>query len=434
MLATVKGDVHDIGKNIVGVILACNNYEVVDLGVMVNAETILKSVRDEKADIVGLSGLITPSLEEMAHVAEEMEKAGMKIPLLIGGATTSAIHTAVKIAPKYSSPVVHVKDASKSVNVLSNLLSNELSNGFVLKLNEEYDTIRSKHLSESKPSLILLKEARNNGFKPDWKNEDISKPNNLGVKIYREFSLEELVDYIDWTFFFHEWRLNGKFPAIFNDPVKGKEAVKLFDDAQEMLKHIAKEKWLTANGVAGIFSANSVGDDIEIYSSDKKDKILTTFHFLRNQQQQDNNLNICLADFVAPKDSGRNDYLGGFAVTAGLGIEDKIKEFKTANDDYSALMLKILADRLAEAFAELIHLKVRKELWGYDKDEDLSIDEIHHLKYRGIRPATGYPACPDHSEKAELFRVLNATENIEITLTGILYDESCCICLRLVLC
>ncbi|MGD0712160.1 MAG: methionine synthase, partial [Bacteroidales bacterium] len=274
VLATVKGDVHDIGKNIVGVILACNNYEVVDLGVMVNAETILKSIHDEKADIVGLSGLITPSLEEMTHVAEEMEKAGMRIPLLIGGATTSVIHTAVKIAPKYSAPVVHVKDASKSVNVLSNLMSKELSNGFVLKLNEEYDTIRNKHLSEIKPNLISLKEARNNGFKPDWKNEDISKPNNLGVKIYREFSLEELVDYIDWTFFFHEWRLNGKFPAIFNDPVKGKEAVKLFDDAQEMLKHIAKEKWLTANGVAGIFSANSVGDDIEIYSSDKKDKIL----------------------------------------------------------------------------------------------------------------------------------------------------------------
>lgn len=254
-------------------------------------------------------------------------------------------------------------------------------------------------------------------LKPTGKMNKISKPDNLGVKIFKEYSLEDLVDYINWTYFFHEWRLNGKFPVIFDDPLKGKEAVRLFDDAQEMLKFITKEKWLVANGVTGIFPANSVAEDIEIYTSDKKDKILTTFHFLRNQQQQKNNTNYCLADFIAPKDAGITDYLGCFAVTSGIGIENKVKEFKTANDDYSALMLKILADRLAEAFTEVLHLKVRKELWGYDKDEDLSIDEIHLGKFRGIRPAPGYPACPDHSEKAELFRILNAAESIGISLT-----------------
>jgi len=429
ILATVKGDVHDIGKNIVGVILACNNYEVIDLGVMVNAETILKAVRDEKADVLGLSGLITPSLEEMVHVAEEMEKSGMNIPLIIGGATTSAIHTAVKIAPKYNAPVVHVRDASKSVNVLSNLLSNELSKSFIILLNEEYEIIRREHLSEGKQNLISLKEARNNGLKIGWNNEEIAMPENIGVKIYTNYSLEELADYIDWTFFFHEWRLNGKFPAILDDPMKGEEAAKLFDDAQEMLKLITKEKWLTANGVVGIFPANSVGDDIEIYSSEKKDKTLTTFHFLRNQQEKDEKDNLCLSDFVAPKNTGITDYVGGFAVTAGLGIENKIKEFKNANDDYNAFMLKILADRLAEAFAEVLHLKVRKELWAYDKDEDIAMDEIHLGKYRGIRPAPGYPACPDHTEKAELFRILNAKENTGISLTEtFMMDPAASVC------
>jgi 5-methyltetrahydrofolate--homocysteine methyltransferase len=303
------------------------------------------------------------------------------------------------------------------VNILSNLLSDELSKGFVALLNEEYEIIRNEHSSNGKHNLISLEESRGNSFKINWENEKLSKPNNIGIKKIINYSLEELVDYINWTYFFHEWRLNGKFPAIFDDPVKGKEAAKLFDEAQEMLKLITKEKWLAANGVVGIFHANSVGDDIEVYSSDKKDNILTTFHFLRNQQQQDKNLNLCLTDFIAPKNSGVTDYIGGFAVTAGLGIENKIKEFKNANNDYSAIMLKILADRLAEAFAEVLHLKIRKELWAYDKNEDLSLDELHLGKYRGIRPAPGYPACPDHSEKAELFRILNANENTGISLT-----------------
>jgi len=335
----------------------------------------------------------------------------------------------VKIAPKYNAPVVHVRDASKSVNVLSNLLSNELSKSFITLLNEEYEIIRSEHLSEGKQKLISLKEARNNGLKIDWNNEEIAKPENIGIKVYTNYSLEELADYIDWTFFFHEWRLNGKFPAIFDDPMKGEEAAKLFDDAQEMLKLITKEKWLTANGVVGIFPANSIGDDIEIYSSEKKDNILTTFHFLRNQQEKDEKDNLCLSDFVAPKKSGVTDYIGGFAVTAGLGIENKIKEFKNANDDYSAFMLKILADRLAEAFAEVLHLKVRKEIWAYDKDEDISMDELHLGKYRGIRPAPGYPACPDHTEKAELFKILNANENTGISLTEtFMMDPAASVC------
>jgi 5-methyltetrahydrofolate--homocysteine methyltransferase len=415
LLATVKGDVHDIGKNIVGVVLACNNYEVIDIGVMVSADKILKTARAENVDIIGLSGLITPSLEEMVLVAEEMEKSGMNIPLIIGGATTSVIHTAVKIAPKYHAPVVQVKDASKCIGIVFNLLSKELSKGFIDKLNSEYEIIRNKHLSGNKISLVSLKEARKNRFHLPWTKEMIAEPLHIGIKIFKDYSLEELTDYINWNFFFHEWKLNGKFPAIFNDPVKGEEAEKLFDDAQEMLTLIIKEKWISANGVAGIFPANSTVDDIEVLHGNKQGR--TIFHFLRSQQAKDNEPNLCLADFIAPKDFGFTDYIGGFAVTAGIGIEKKLEEFNAAKDDYSAIMLKILADRLAEAFADVMHLKVRKELWAYAKEEDLSIEDIHLGKYIGIRPAPGYPACPDHSEKAKLFKILDAENKTGISLT-----------------
>jgi len=415
LLATVKGDVHDIGKNIVGVILACNNFEVIDLGVMVPADKILKAAIDENVDIIGLSGLITPSLEEMVHVAEEMEKAGMNIPLLIGGATTSPIHTAVKISPVYKAPVVYVKDASKSVGIAANLLSSEHSEKFISTLKTEQEEIRVKYNSGIKEEIISLEQARSNRLQIDWKNEKINTPTKTGVTVFTDFTLEQIADYIDWTFFFHEWRMNGKFPAIFNDPIKGKEAAKLFDDAQEMLKHIIKEKWISANGIIGIFPANSVGDDIEIYNNDNS--VFSKFYFLRNQQSKVSEPNLCLADFVAPKDSGVQDYFGAFAVTAGIGIETKVEEFKSANDDYSAIMLKILADRLAEAFAEILHLKVRTELWGYSKDEDLSMEDIHLGKYVGIRPAPGYPACPDHSEKEELFKLLDSEHKTGISLT-----------------
>lgn len=414
LLATVKGDVHDIGKNIVGVVLSCNNFDVIDMGVMVPADKILKKAIDEKVDIIGLSGLITPSLDEMVYVASAMDKAGMHIPLLIGGATTSPVHTAVKIAPEYKGVVMYVKDASKSVGVASSLLSKDLSESFIKKLNEDYDNIRLQHTQGRKPELISLNEARYNKLKIDWQKETIAKPVFTGIKVFSHYSIEDIVKYIDWTFFFHEWRINGRFPAIFNDPVKGKEAKKLFDDAQEMLRLIIKENLLAANGVAGIFPANAVGDDIEVYAEDGS--LLTTFHFLRNQQKKAEH-NLCLSDFIAPKASALTDYIGAFAVTGGSGIEKIVEEFKANNDDYSAIMLKILADRIAEAFAELLHLKVRKEIWAYAPEEDLPVDDIHLIKYRGIRPAPGYPSCPEHTEKRELFELLGATENTGIQLT-----------------
>jgi len=415
LMATVKGDVHDIGKNIVGVVLACNNYEVIDLGVMGPSDKILQVARDENVDIIGLSGLITPSLEEMTHVAEELEKSGMNIPLIIGGATTSQIHTAVKIAPHYHAPVVYVKDASKGVGIVSNLLSKEMSKGFITALHDEYESLRNEHVNAKKQKLVSLNEARANALKIDWNKEKIVKPQFTGLKYFNDYQLEELADYIDWTFFFFEWHMNGKFPAIFNDPVKGKEAAKLFDDAQEMLKQLIKEKWITANGVVGIFPANSIGDDVEILNGNEQEGAV--FHFLRNQQSKENEPNLCLADFIAPKASGLTDYIGGFAVTAGFGVDNKVEEFKSAKDDYSAIMLKILADRIAEAFAEVMHLKVRRELWGYAASEDLAMEEIHSGKYVGIRPAPGYPACPEHSEKTELFKLLDPGNKTGISLT-----------------
>lgn len=419
LLATVKGDVHDIGKNIVGVVLACNNFEVIDLGVMVPAGKILQTAHEQKVDILGLSGLITPSLEEMVNVAAEMERTGMKIPLLIGGATTSEIHTAVKIAPQYSQPVIHVKDASKSVGVVSSLLSKANKEKFAAEYSEKYAQLREKYEStRMEGKYISLEEARKNSLKIDWKNSPVTRPTFVGNRFFQDYDLAKIRQYIDWTFFFHSWRINGKFPAIFDDPLKGEEARKLYDDANRMLDKIVGEKMLQANGVIGFWPANSAGDDVELFNDENQENLLTTFRFLRNQQEKTDEIpNLCLADFIAPKDSGITDYLGGFAVTAGIGLEKWVVQFEAENDDYSAIMIKILADRLAEAFAELMHHRVRKEFWGYASDESLEVDEILREKYQGIRPAPGYPACPEHSEKRVLFDLLHAEEKAGIILT-----------------
>ncbi len=419
LLATVKGDVHDIGKNIVGVVLGCNNYEIIDLGVMVPTEKILAVAREENVDIIGLSGLITPSLEEMTHVAGEMERQNFSIPLLIGGATTSKIHTAVKIEPSYHQPVVHVKDASKSVSVAGSLMNPKSRELFYSALKEEYKKLRETYAdARSKVDYLTLAEARQNKPDIDWENTKIIKPSLTGLKVFNDYSLEEIREYISWVFFFVVWQLKGKFPGILEDPVQGEEAKKLFKDANDMLDLIIREKWLTARAVVGFFPANSNGDDIEVYSDESRKNVVARFINLRNQvRRPDNAPNLCLADFIAPKESGKVDYIGAFACTTGLGIEKKIAEFLDNQDDYSSIMLKALADRLAEAFTELLHKKVRKELWGFAPDENLSLDELILEKYQGIRPAHGYPACPDHSEKETLFRLLDAEKNTGISLT-----------------
>ncbi|MFC1729688.1 methionine synthase [candidate division KSB1 bacterium] len=419
LLATVKGDVHDIGKNIVGVVLGCNNYLVIDLGVMVPTEKILETAIKEDVDIIGLSGLITPSLEEMVHVAKEMNRLNIKLPVLIGGATTSELHTAIKIAPNYPEPIVHVKDASRCVGVISNLLSNEIKPNFVSDINSKYDNIRIRYAeNKSEKKYIRLDEARNNKINIDWSSVNIIKPSFLGKRVINNYPLEEIQEYIDWTFFFHAWKLNGKYPAIFNDPVKGIEARKIFDDARNMLQRIIDKKMLKAAAVIGFYPANSRDDDIHLYDEKDHDKITSIFRFLRNQEKKENNIpNLCLADFVAPKETGIIDYVGGFAVTAGIGIEKWVKHFESENDDYSSIMLKILADRLAEAFAELLHKRTRKEYWGYTPNENLNVEAIIKEQYQGIRPAPGYPACPEHSEKRVLFDLLKAEENADISLT-----------------
>ncbi len=419
VLATVKGDVHDIGKNIVGVVMACNNYKVVDLGVMVSAEKILQAAREEKADAVGLSGLITPSLEEMVHVAKEMQRVGLTIPLLIGGATTSEIHTAVKIDGQYSGPVVHVRDASKSIGVLSTLLSPDKKKKYAEEIKKKYESVRKQYETD-KTSLqyITLKEARENSIKTVFNKEDIIKPQFIGNKYFYDFPLSELRDYIDWTFFFYSWKLGGKYPAILQDPVVGDEARKLFDDSQKILDDIISKKMIMARGVIGFYPCNSVGDDIELYDSEYATKKLMTLHFIRNQQKKEDNApNRCLADFISPKETGVLDYIGCFAVTAGLGIEEWVTYYEQNLDDYNAILIKILSDRLAEAFAERLHQLVRKEYWGYDPDENLDIASILKEEYRGIRPAPGYPACPDHSEKKSLFELMDVEKNIGIKLT-----------------
>lgn len=417
VLATVKGDVHDIGKNIVGVVLSCNNYEVIDLGVMVPAEKILEVVKNEKADLLGLSGLITPSLEEMVYVASELTRMKMNIPLLIGGATTSAIHTAVKISPHYSHPIIHVRDASKVIGVAGKLLSSNERNSFLDETEKEYNRLRDKHAKNIvDKEFISLENARQNKFAPDWENHEVAVPSLIGTKVLPDIELSEVRKYIDWTFFFHAWKLNGKFPAILKDPVKGEEAQKLYDEAQNMLDIIIKNKWLVAKAVFGIFPAYSTGDDVVVLDSDKNEQRI--FRFLRNQEKKAANIpNLCLSDFVAPQSDNSTDYMGGFVVTAGHGIEKHLKRFTDENDDYSAIMLKILADRLAEATTELLHEKVRKNYWGYSADENIEVEDKLREKYQGIRPAPGYPACPEHSEKATLFKLLNAEEATGVSLT-----------------
>jgi 5-methyltetrahydrofolate--homocysteine methyltransferase len=419
LLATVKGDVHDIGKNIVGVVLACNNYEVIDLGVMVPTEKIVEVAIEKQVDLIGLSGLITPSLEIMTDVAKQLERRKLSKPLLVGGATTSKVHTAVKIEPHYSSPVIHVKDASKSVGVVSNLLSENLRDAFVKRTRKEYSELRETYLGvKGQTSYVSLEEARKNKFQIPWSPSEITKPAKTGIEVWHDFPLDEIREYISWVFFFVVWQLRGKFPDILDDPRQGTEARKLFEDANSLLDRIIREKRLQARAVFGIFPANAEGDDILVYSDDTRKEVIARFMNLRNQEvKQTGSPNLCLSDFVAPVSSGLTDYVGAFAVTAGLGLEQLTEEFEAILDDYNGIMAKALADRLAEAFTELVHLRIRKEWWGYAPDEHLSLDELLLEKYRGIRPAHGYPACPDHSEKDTLFRILDAEKNTGIRLT-----------------
>ena len=419
LMATVKGDVHDIGKNIVGVIMACNGWEVIDLGVMVPCERILKEAREQKVDIIGLSGLITPSLDEMVHVAKEMEREGFVTPLLIGGATTSRVHTAVRVSPHYSRPVVHVIDASRSVPVVSKLLSANERERFATEVKDEYAKVRAQYEGHERSKEYLpIELARAQRFSIDWKNEPPIKPKSTGVFPFRNYPIEQLVPYIDWTPFFMAWELAGKYPAILEDKVVGVEAKKLHADALKMLDRIVKEQWLQAHGVAAIWPANGVGDDVEIYRDGSRSETIGRFHSLRQQLKKAQGLPyMALADFITPKDNGATDHIGGFAVTAGHGVEERAKRFEKANDDYSAIMLKALADRLAEAFAEKLHETVRKELWGYASNETFANDQLIREEYDGIRPAPGYPACPDHTEKPELFKLLDAEKHTGITLT-----------------
>jgi len=419
LMATVKGDVHDIGKNIVGVVLGCNNYEIIDLGVMVPAEKILAVAKEQNVDIIGLSGLITPSLDEMVHIAKEMDRIGMTIPLLIGGATTSKVHTAVKIDQNYKSgQTVYVLDASRSVTVVSSLLSEE-RNKFIKTVQLDYDKVRENYANKKDfKKYLSLDEARANKFKIDWKNNPPVKPKFVGTKEFINYSLAELREYIDWTPFFHTWELRGKYPRILTDELLGVEATKLFNDANTMLNDLIKENWIYAKGVIGIWPANTVNDDdIEIYADESRKKILHTQYGMRQQlKKTEAAFNECVSDFIAPKETGIDDYIGGFVVTAGLDIDKKVKEFEADHNDYNSIMLKALADRLAEAFAERMHERIRQEFWGYEK-MPLTMDDLISEKYVGIRPAPGYPANPDHTEKPGLFKILDATNKIEVALT-----------------
>jgi 5-methyltetrahydrofolate--homocysteine methyltransferase len=438
IMATVKGDVHDIGKNIVGVVLACNNYEVVDLGVMVSCEKILAAAKDKGAHVIGLSGLITPSLDEMVHVAKEMKRLDFKLPLLIGGATTSAAHTAIKIAQNYDEPVIHVLDASRVIGVVSKLLSPEHQPAFVAEMKATQERQRADFADrKGARKLLPLPEARARRQPTDWATVDIPQPEFLGARVFTSdqlaavsghageglkatpfgLSLDEIAAYIDWGPFFSTWELHGRFPDILKDEKVGEEATKLYAEAQAMLQQIISEKRYTAKAVIGFWPANSVGDSVEVYADESRTRVLKTFHFLRQQNEKPaGQFNHCLADFIAPKDSGRIDYLGGFAVTAGHGVEEFAAGFRAKHDDYNAILAQALGDRLAEALAELMHKKAR-DFCGYGKTENLGMKDIIREKYRGIRPAPGYPACPDHTEKPPLFDLLNATEATGIVLT-----------------
>ncbi len=420
IMATVKGDVHDIGKNIVGVVLQCNNFEVIDLGVMVPAQTILEKAKEHKADIIGLSGLITPSLDEMVHVAKEMQRQDFVLPLMIGGATTSRAHTAVKIDPGYEHPVVYVKDASRAVGISTRLLNVDMKEELTKELIEEYGTVRERHKGkQSRTQWLTIEQARENRVAIDWKKYTPPVPKQLGIQVFEDYPLAELKDYIDWTPFFMAWELAGKFPRILKDEKIGEEATKLFADANKMLDQIIEEKWFSARGVIGLFPANSIGhDDIEIYTDEKRQGELAVIHSLRQQTQKPpGQPNFALADFIAPHEDHIEDYVGAFAVATGFGMDEKIEAFEKDHDDYSAIMLKALADRLAEAFAERMHQRVRKEFWGYADQEGLGNDDLIGEKYQGIRPAPGYPACPDHTEKPILWELLDVEKNTGITLT-----------------
>ena len=418
VLATVKGDVHDIGKNIVGVVLACNNYEVIDMGVMVPCEKILERAKTEKADMIGLSGLITPSLDEMVHVAREMERQSFKLPLLIGGATTSRAHTAIKIAPHYSEPVVHILDASRAVPVTTSLLSDDNKAAFVAEHRAQYESIRKAH-SAPKLKLVPIATARARRTPIEWRAEDLPVPAFTGIRVLDNFPLATLRDFIDWSPYFHTWGMKGIYPRILDDERQGAEARKIFDDGRALLDRIIEGNLITARGVYGFFPANAVGDDVDLYTDDTRAEVLSRFHFLRQQANREGN-EPCrsLADFIAPKETGLSDYIGGFAVTSGIGLKALCDHFRAENDDYNAIMAEAIADRLAEAFAECLHKRVREE-WGYGCEEGLSNEDLIHEKYRGIRPAAGYPACPDHTEKGTLWRLLDVQAN-----TGMLITES----------
>jgi 5-methyltetrahydrofolate--homocysteine methyltransferase len=418
LLATVKGDVHDIGKNIVGVVLACNNYDVIDLGVMVSCEKILERAKAEKVDIIGLSGLITPSLDEMVHVAKEMERQGFTLPLLVGGATTSRTHTAVKIAPHYSQPVVHVLDASRAVPVTSSLLSDEGKEEFVAKHRSEYEALRKAHAAP-KQQTVPLSEARSRHTPIEWRAEDLPMPEFTGPRVLNDFPLATLREYIDWSPFFHTWGLKGIYPRIFDHPEQGQQARQIFAEANVLLDKIIAEKLIEARGVYGFFAANAVGDDVELYTDDERSDVLTRFHFLRQQANREGS-EPCrsLGDFIAPKETGLRDHIGAFAVTSGIGLKELCDRYRAENDDYNAIMAEAIGDRLAEAFAECMHKRVRDE-WGYGRSEGLSPADLILEKYRGIRPAAGYPACPDHTEKGPLWELLDVH-----TSTGMVITES----------
>jgi 5-methyltetrahydrofolate--homocysteine methyltransferase len=419
VLATVKGDVHDIGKNIVGVVLQCNNFEIIDLGVMVPTEKILETAIRESADMIGLSGLITPSLEEMTHIAAEMQRRGFKVPLLIGGATTSPAHTAVKIEPQYEGPVVYVKDASRAVGVCRQLVTPDKKPGFVAEVRAENARRREQHAGKKvKTAQLTMAQARANRPQIDWANYSPPVPRFLGSKVFNDVPLASLTPYIDWMPFFNAWEFSGTYPAVLDDPTRGAAARSLFKDAQDMLAQVLREHWLTARAVVGFFPCNSLDEEIEVYSDATRSRVLYRLHHLRQQKGKPaGQPHYSLADFIAPRDSGKLDYIGGFAVTSGIGIEKHLERFAKAHDDYNDILLKALADRLAEASAEALHLRVRRELWGYSPEERLTNDQIIAEQYRGIRPAPGYPACPDHTEKGTLWQMLDVERAIDLKIT-----------------
>ncbi|MDP6108863.1 MAG: vitamin B12 dependent-methionine synthase activation domain-containing protein, partial [Rhodospirillales bacterium] len=416
----VKGDVHDIGKNIVGVVMQCNNFEVIDLGVMVPYADILKAAKEKNVDMIGLSGLITPSLDEMCTVAAEMKREGLTMPLLVGGATTSPVHTAVKISPNYDGPIVHVNDASRAVGVAINLVSDTGRDAYIAEVAAQYEVLRERHANRDRTSNVqALEAAREARHKIDWSQANPTRPSFLGVKTFESYDLAELVGHIDWTPFFRTWELKGTYPSILKDETHGEAARGLFADAETMLERIIEENWLIAQAVIGFFPANTVGhDDVELYGDDTRDAAAWKLHFLRQQMLKNSSRsNFSLADFIAPKDTGVADYIGGFAVTAGIGMRERVDAFKAAGDDYNAILLEALADRLAEAFAERMHERVRREFWAYAVDEELENKDLIKEKYPGIRPAPGYPACPDHTEKSTLFKMLDVVDKTGISLT-----------------